>query len=128
MTKDTDGVYYLNYISWDSVVHIVGMEDDDYHLCLRDVANILRNGLSKSDPGVLSKYLWIHDQYVDAIGQFEKLGPKHRYRMNNPDNYAAVVNLPKLGTEARHAKRKIAEARRKQKAEAFLGGKRQFAK
>jgi hypothetical protein len=115
MTKDTDGQYYLNYISWESVVNNSGMEDDSYPLYLRDIAEILHDGFSKSDPGVLTKYLWIHDQYIKAIAQFEGLNPKHNYRVNNPENYEAVVSLPKLTTEVRKAKRIVAEAKRKQK-------------
>jgi hypothetical protein len=107
MTKDTDGQYYINYVSWRSVVETAGMEDDNYPLYLGDIASILTRGLAKTDPSVLSKYLWIHGQYIAAIEQFEKLGPKHRYRINNRHNCDAVERLPKLTDEAKRAARII---------------------
>ena len=86
MTKDEDGQHYFNYVSWRSVVETTGMDDDDYPLYLRDIGGILKRGLTKTDPGVLSRFLWIYRQYVAAIEQFEKLGPKHPYRINNREN------------------------------------------
>ena len=114
MTKDEDGHHYLNYVSWKSVVEIVGMDDDNYPLYLRDIGIILKRGLAKTDPGVLSKYLWIHEQYVAAIEQFEKLGAKHAYRINNPENCEAIEGLSKLTEDVRNAKRIIKAARKKQ--------------
>src|SRR5260370_19998106 len=102
------------------------MDDDNYPLYLRDMAKILRNGFSKSDPGVLIKYLWIHDQYIKAIAQFEGLSPKHNYRVNNPENYEAVVSLPKLTTEVRRARRIIAQAKRKENSGKYGSHARQI--
>jgi hypothetical protein len=113
MTKDADGRYYLNYVPWPSVVQIAGMNDDDYPSYLRDIAKTLRAGIQKFDPRVLSKYLWIYDQYIKAIELFENLGPRNRYRQNNPENYAAVVASPKLTVKARHARQVIACVYRK---------------
>ena len=103
MTKDEDGQHYFNYVSWRSVVETTGMDDDDYPLYLRDIGGILKRGLTKTDPGVLSKYLWIYRQYVAAIEQFEKLGPKHPYRINNRENCDAIERLPKLIEGAKKA-------------------------
>jgi hypothetical protein len=107
MTKDDDGRYYVNYVSWKSVVETAGMEDDDYPAYLRDIGAIVQRGLAKTDPGVLSKYLWIHRQYVAAIEQFERLGAKHSYRLNNPENCAAIASLPKFVKEVKSAERII---------------------
>ena len=92
------------------------MDHENYPLYLADIANILRKGLSKADPGVLAKYLWIHEQYIKAIAQFERLGPNHQYRVNNPENCEAVISLPKLTEEAKEAERIIAEAKKKMRA------------
>ncbi|MFC7695374.1 hypothetical protein ACFQX9_01340 [Bradyrhizobium sp. GCM10028915] len=113
MTKDEDGNHYLNYVSWKSVVEVAGMDDDNYPLYLRDIGLIVKRGLAKTDAGVLSKYVWIHAQYVAAIEQFEKLGSKHHYRLNNPENCAAIEALPKLTDEAKQAKGIIRAAQTK---------------
>ena len=114
MTKDDDGQHYVNYISWKSVVQTAGMDDDNYPAYLREIGTIARRGLSKAEPSVLSKYLWIHQQYIAAIEQFEKLGPNHRYRLNNPENCAAIGALPKLAQEAKAARQTIKLAVNKQ--------------
>jgi hypothetical protein len=115
MTKDDDGQHYFDYVSWKSVVETVGLDDENYPLYLQDIANILKRGLAKTEPGVLSKYLWLHPQYVAAIGSFEKLGPNHRYRINNPENCDAIENLPKLTNEAKKAASIVTAAQRKSK-------------
>lgn len=110
MRMDGDKRHFIDYVSWESVVEVAGMDDDYYSDYLREISKILRRGLSHPSAGVLEKYLWIHKQYVAAIKQFEKLKPEHDYRVNNPENYAAVVNLPKLNAEAKHAKTIVAQA------------------
>ena len=114
MTKDDDGHYYVNYVSWKSVVATTGMDDDNYPSYLRDIGTIVQRGLAKTDPSVLSKYLWIHRQYVAAIEQFEKLGVKNPYRLNNPKNCEAVESLPKLAKEAKRAEGIIKASAKKQ--------------
>lgn len=110
MTKDGDGKHFIDYISWDSVVRITGMDDDGYPEYLGEISKILRSGLNKSHPGVLEKYLWIYDQYVGAISLFEKLEPDDAYRVNNPENCEAVTALPKLADEAKRARSVVADA------------------
>ena len=107
MTKDVDGKHYFDYISWKSVVAVVGMDDDGYPLYLKDIANILKRGLANTTPGVLSKYHWIHERYIKAIEQFAKLGPQHRYRINNPEICGAIESLPRMIKEAQTARRAI---------------------
>jgi hypothetical protein len=113
MTRDEDGQYYFDYVSWRSVVETAGMDDDNYPLYLRDLASILKRGLSSTEPNVLSKYLWLHRQYVAGIEQFEKLGTNHPYRINNPENCDAIEQLPKLNEEAKKAARIMKTSNRK---------------
>jgi hypothetical protein len=54
MTKDDDGRYYVNYVSWKSVVETAGMEDDDYPAYLRDIGAIVQRNLAKTDPDMLA--------------------------------------------------------------------------
>jgi hypothetical protein len=110
LTRDADKQYYFDYISWTPVVEVLGLDDDNYSAYLADVRDIIKDGFKHSDPRVLQKYLWMHDRYVKAIGQFERLGPRHDYRVNNPENYAAVVGLSKLSKEAARAERIVAKA------------------
>lgn len=108
MTQDTDKQYYLDYLSWDSVVGNVGMDDDNYPRYLAKIAEILRSGFAKTDPGVLAKYLWVYEKYNKAIIKFERLGPRNPYRLNNPENYQAVIGLPRLAAEAKEVERIVA--------------------
>jgi len=109
MREDSDGKHFIDYISWDAVVHRTGADDDEYPGYLGELSKLLRRGLNHSDPRVIEKYLWVHDQYIEAIALFEKLEPDHDYRINNPENYDAVAALPKLDDEAKHA-RSVVEA------------------
>ena len=110
MTKDGDGKHFIDYVSWDAVVRITGMDDDGYPGYLGRISTILRRGFGKSNPGVIEKYLWIYGQYIEAIASFEKLEPSHVYRINNRENYEAVVALPKLEDEAKRARIVVADA------------------
>ena len=104
MTKDRDKKHFIDYISWESVVNVAGMDDDNYPGYLSDISSILRRGLNSANASVLEKYLWIHKQYIKAIKLFEELKPDHDYRINNPENYDAVLRLPKLKAEATRAR------------------------
>jgi hypothetical protein len=110
LTKDSDGETFIDYISWRGVVDVAGMDDENYPLYLRDVGKIIAAGLTKTDAGILSKYLWMHQQYVRTIHKFERLGKKNEYRLNNPEICDAVVGLPKMLDEAAAARKIIKEA------------------
>lgn len=110
MAKDSDGKHFIDYLSWDAVVRITGMDDDGYPSYLGKISAILRRGLTKTNPGVIEKYLWIHDQYIEAIASFEKIQPNYAYRINNPENYEAVIALPKLEDEEKRARSVVANS------------------
>ena len=116
LTKDTDGHRFIDYISWRGVVDGAGMDDDNYPLYLRDIGKVIAAGLKKTDASVLSKYLWMHAQYVTMIEKFEKVGVKNVYRLNNPENYEAVISLPKMLKEAARARKIVEEAEKQAKA------------
>jgi hypothetical protein len=52
MTKDRDGKHFVDYVYWDAVVRVTGMDDDGYPSYLGDISTILRRGFEKSHPGV----------------------------------------------------------------------------
>jgi hypothetical protein len=58
----------------------------------------------------------MHAQYVTMIEKFEKLGVKNVYRLNNPENYEAVISLPKMLKEAARARKIVKEAEKQAKA------------
>jgi hypothetical protein len=91
------------------------MDDENYPLYLRDIGKIVAAGLKKDEASILSKYLWMHERYVKMIEQFERLGVNNQYRLNNPENYDAVVSLPKMLKEAARARRIVKEAEKKAK-------------
>jgi hypothetical protein len=113
LTQDTDKQHYFDYISWKPVVEKLGMDDDNYPAYLSNIKDLIRDGLKKDNPHILAKYLWMHERYVKAIRQFECLGPNHQYRVNNPENYAAVVGLPKFVNEVKRAHSIVATAGRR---------------
>jgi hypothetical protein len=111
LTRDADKQHYFDYFSWKSVVEISGMDDDNYPAYLSDINKVISRGLKGEDPRILSKYLWMHERYIKAISQFERLGRNHPYRLNNPENCLTVESLPKMIKEADRARRIVAKAK-----------------
>lgn len=93
---DDDGQHYFDYVSWRSVVEVVGAEDESYGAYLSRIGQIVSNGLQHSDPRVLRKYLWLYRHYKDAIELFETLPNDHPYRAQSPENCELIASLPRL--------------------------------
>lgn len=108
LTRDTDKQHYFDYFSWKSVVEVSGMDDDNYPAYLSDISKLIDRGFASDDPRFLSKYIWMHERYLKAISQFERLGRNHAYRLNNPENCAAIESLPRMTKEAERARRILA--------------------
>jgi hypothetical protein len=111
MTKDTDGRYYFDYVSWTSVVATTGGDNNGYPAYLQKVGDIIRSGLRHSNPKVLEKYLWLHQQYVAAIQMFEQLPPGNAYRQENPTVCNEIEDLPRLTEIALVAQQSVDAAR-----------------
>lgn len=94
---DDDGEHFFDYVSWRSVVEIVGADDDSYGAYLADISRLVERGLRHSDVRVLRKYLWLHRHYLAAIDRFEAIPAGHPYRAQNPDNCELIASLPRLG-------------------------------
>ena len=69
MTKDVDGLYFFDYVSWHSVVAVAGGSADFYGEYLRSLGALVERGLLSPDPSVLKKHLWLHSHYVRSIDQ-----------------------------------------------------------
>jgi len=102
-TKDKDGRYFFDYVSWDSVVEVTGGENDRYPAYLKKLSRLIEAGLKHSDPHVKEKYLWLHPRYTDAIKLAEEVPANSPYRLENPGWCEAIVRLPKLDKFARSA-------------------------
>jgi hypothetical protein len=105
-TKDFDGRYYFDYVSFQSVVAYVGMEAYDYPSYLRRIGEIIAAGFKLKDERVLEKYLWLHTHYLRAIEDITKLPPRHRFRQSEPEICHDVAFLPTLVTQAKRVRDK----------------------
>ncbi len=101
LTKDDDGWMYYNYVSWEKVVDVTGLDNDAYGEYLFALYGIIKAGLAHKDDGVRKKYQWLHKQYVAAIEQVEDLPEQHPYRLENWEMCDAIAELPKLIDEAK---------------------------
>jgi len=93
---DDDGEHFFDYVSWRSVVEIVGAEDDSYGAYLAEISRLVERGLRHSDTRLLRKYLWLHRHYLAAIDLFEAIPADHPYRAQSPDNCELIASLPRL--------------------------------
>lgn len=83
MTKDNDGLFYFDYISWDSVVRIVGGDNGGYPAYLQGIGEMIKSGLKSASAGVLEKYLWLHSKYHSELKNFKSLPMSHPYYIEN---------------------------------------------
>lgn len=114
MTKDKDKLHYFDYVSWKSVVGVIGGVDDKYPAYLKKIGEITCDGLKANDPGIAEKYLWLHRQYLSAIRLVESLPPNNKYRIQSLQNCEAIESLPKFQDEARAARRRLSNGKRRQ--------------
>jgi hypothetical protein len=103
LTEDDDGRFYFDYVSWQSVVAVVGGKDESYPGYLSKVGKLLEKGLTNERPEVLEKYLWLHSKYVGAIADFERLPKDHKYCKQTPGQREALAKLPKYADQAKAA-------------------------
>lgn len=111
LTKDVDGYFYIDYISWHSTVAVIGMDTDDYPSYISNLGVMIKGGLLNKDFRVQEKYLWLHLQYIAAIEDFEKTPPTFIGRQKHPEIHDAIVALPKLASEAVAARKNVARER-----------------
>ncbi len=114
MAQDEDEQFFFDYVSWNSVVAVVGADDEDYPDYLAQLGGLLRAGLGHSDPRVAEKYLWLHPRYLAALELFRQMPADASYRHQSPGSCAAIEALPRLTTLARSARRRVAEHRAEQ--------------
>jgi hypothetical protein len=104
LTKDKDGQFYFDYVSWNSVVHITGGSNELYGQYLRKLGTLVRDGLRHDEARVQEKYLWLRKLYVAAIRRVRDLPSDHRYRLENSAMCEEISNLPMFKIDAEMAR------------------------
>jgi hypothetical protein len=105
---DEDGLLWLDYISFKSVVVVAGCEQEDYPGYIARLGRLIREGLGSREPGVLSKYLWLHRRYKNEVRGYRAMPPH-----SDPDleaQRAAVAALPLMPKRVRKAKKIVDRA------------------
>lgn len=113
MTKDADGRFYFDYVSWNSVVEVAGGDNDRYDRYLGAIGRLIRDGLRHDEAGVQAKFLWLHGKYVAALKDFRGMPEDHPYRRENPELCEAIGRLPPLKIDAKLARKAVRAARAK---------------
>jgi hypothetical protein len=98
MTLDRDGQYFFDYVSFGSVIGVIGVDADLYPEYLGRLGRLLAEGLAHPELAVRAKYVWLHRQYLAVIEQVESLPEDDSFRVNNPEIFHDIVLLPKLAT------------------------------
>lgn len=107
LTKDSDGWHYFDWISWDSIVANMGIENERYPAYLRNISEVIEVGLGSSEPRVLEKYLWAHKKYEECLTRFKRLPPKSGYRIQNPETWKAIDSLPTHNVLAKKVRKNL---------------------
>jgi hypothetical protein len=123
-TKDADGQFFFDYVSWDSVVDVTGGNNELYGRYLGTLGSLIGNGLRHDDPRVQEKFLWLQSQYAAAIKQVRSLPQDHKYRINNSALCAEIEALPTLKTDTKLAKAAVRKAQPTSKAKPVRKRKR----
>lgn len=108
--EDTDGQWFCDYVSWNSVVAAFGLEDEAYGDYLYRLSRLIERGLSNANPMVAQKYLWLHRQYLESIDKFSAITPDHDYWQQSPENCMGISELPRFEKLANKATNRVARA------------------
>lgn len=97
MTADAeDGLFFFDYFGWQSVVGIVGGEDEMYPGYLLKISRLIETGLLHPEEKVREKYLWMRRHYLAAINLFEEMPMDDPYRVENEEICDAIIGLPRF--------------------------------
>ncbi len=111
ISEDKDGLLFIDYISWNSVVAVAGAEDEDYPEHLGRLSSMIGTGLAHKDTRVVEKYLWLHPRYVEVLKGFNAMPSDHPYRAQGWECCEAIAALPTFKNLARDARRRVRDAR-----------------
>jgi hypothetical protein len=94
LRRDFDGLLYVDYISWDSVVHTYGGDNDLYPRYLSRLSQLISQHIDADDMTIRSKYGWVARHYMNTKSQIEGLPHDHPFRLENPGYAEQIGELP----------------------------------
>ncbi len=90
LQRDTDGMYYIDYVTEG------GSELDnpeyDYPGYLYDLSEIIKEGLNSKDPSVLIKYQWLKEKYTPHVKELKE----HYKNDSDIEIKEAYLSLPEF--------------------------------
>lgn len=117
---DEDGYRYLDYVSWQKVVAVVGGDPYDYSYYLAKLYGLLKLGLASTHVGVLEKYVWLHHQFDEACKVIDEVQVGSRFWEENEEVIADILAMPRLQREAEKARAAIKSKRAQEDQERKL--------
>lgn len=88
LKKDSDGMYYIDYIT--GAQSELNDPEYDYPRYLNDLGNIIGEGLKSKNPSVLIKYKWLNEKYSPYVKDLKK----HLRKDLDKEISEAYRNLP----------------------------------
>lgn len=105
---DADGELYLDYVTWNSVVEVAGLDSDEYPDYLARLATLIKAGLGHNDVRVVEKYLWLHTAYAAERERFAAIPAENQ---QDPEYIEAITELPSFNALAAIARARVEEAK-----------------
>ena len=94
LRRDFDGLLYIDYINWDSVVHTFGCDNDCYPQYLSTLSKLVSRYINTTDMTICAKYGWVARHYMKTKLEIEALPQGHRFRQENPGYVEQIAGLP----------------------------------
>jgi hypothetical protein len=102
----SDGKFYYDYVSFNSVIANAGADVELYDAYLKGLGQSIEAGLAHPCKKVCAKYLWLHRQYVAAIDALVNEPADSNFRDENFGLCEAAERLPRLEDLAEAARRR----------------------
>lgn len=96
LREDSDGYRYLDYISVNSVVTVIGGDMDIYPDYLMKLRRMAENGIKHHDIKVREKYFWLAKKCNSEIAKIVGCSPDDRWRQENSELYECLASLRSL--------------------------------
>ncbi|WP_099540043.1 hypothetical protein [Stenotrophomonas maltophilia] len=94
LKQDSDGLYYIDYLSWNGVVHTIGGDNELFPRYLGKVADIIKKGLTSKTPDVIQKYSWIRARYMEVVKSVCEMPEDNEWVLSYPDEHRYIKGLP----------------------------------
>lgn len=101
---DFDGQLYLDFVTWESVVEVAGLDSDAYPEYLAKLGALIETGLNHKDVRVVEKYLWLHRAYAAERERFATLPAQY---VRDRDYVDAIAMLPSFSAMATKARKRL---------------------